>query len=136
MLSLPHNRSFSRRRTISTSKSQATSDVTSPRQPWEEWDLDPRFFKALTRWTLKNPETSLDNVLQKVNRIIDDSDKLLALVPDSPFPARGLVGALIHLIRLGVVCNLYSVNTCVVILCHTGYFQSQKGSTAVFERNS
>jgi hypothetical protein len=34
---------------------------------------------------------------------IDDSTNILELIPSSPFPARGLVGALLHLVKLGAV---------------------------------
>ncbi|KAF9465614.1 hypothetical protein BDZ94DRAFT_327325, partial [Collybia nuda] len=73
--------------------------------PWPEWDLDPKFFTALTRWTLKNPERSLDKILDNICVFINKTDNFLALVPDNPFPARGLVCALAHLIRLGVTIS-------------------------------
>ncbi|KAF9456289.1 hypothetical protein BDZ94DRAFT_1315293 [Collybia nuda] len=70
--------------------------------PWGTWDLDPAFFSALSRWTLDHPESSLDNVLDSVRDGIDKGiEPLLGLIPDNPFPARGLIGALAHLIKLG-----------------------------------
>src|ERR1700691_6211635 len=83
-----------------------TRHVPSSTSPaWDDWDLDPKFFAALSRWTLDHAESSLDRVLAMVSAGIDSGKELMELVPDSPFPARSLIGALAHLLKLGAVCG-------------------------------
>lgn len=96
----------------------STRPVASPPQvPWDDWDLDPIFFSALSRWTRKHPESSLDHIFDNICVGIDMGNDLLQIIPNSPFPARGLIGALAHLVKLGVVCvSNYS---------HRGWSQSQ-----------
>jgi hypothetical protein len=60
---------------------------------------------ALSRWTLDHPESSIDHVLKNISDGIDNGMELLQFIPDSPFPARGLIGALAHLVKLGAVCG-------------------------------
>ncbi|RDB17108.1 Vegetative incompatibility protein HET-E-1 [Hypsizygus marmoreus] len=77
-------------------------DVEAPKPiPWEDWELDPEFFTALTHWTLLHPESALDRVLGKVSVAIEHGRDFMEFIPDSPFPARSLVNALAHLIKLG-----------------------------------
>lgn len=71
--------------------------------PWVTWELDKNFFQALSRWTLDHPETSLDRILERICVGIDSGQDLIALIPDQPFPARGLVTAVVHLFKLSVV---------------------------------
>lgn len=73
--------------------------------PWESWELDATFFSALSRWTLEHPESSLDRVLDRLCQAIEHGQGLLEVIPDGPFPARGLVKALAHLLKLGKVCS-------------------------------
>lgn len=70
---------------------------------WDSWELDPKFFKALSQWTLDHPESTLDRVLDNVRSGIENGDSLIAFIPDSPFPARSLVTALGYLLKLGIV---------------------------------
>jgi hypothetical protein len=79
------------------------SDSLQPKVPWDDWDLDPKFFAALSNWTLDNPDSSLDHIMGVICNRIDDGTNILELIPSSPFPARGLVGALMHLVKLGAV---------------------------------
>jgi hypothetical protein len=81
----------------------STSTSTSPPPPWGEWELDPIFFKTLSRWTHDNPESTLDRVLQNVCDGYQIVKEIMNVVPDSPFPARSLIGALAHLVQLGAV---------------------------------
>jgi hypothetical protein len=73
--------------------------------PWDSWELDPEFFKALSEWTLENPDTSLNSLLDNICVGIDRGRDLLELVPDYPFPARSLLCALGTLVKLGAVCS-------------------------------
>ncbi|KAF8064413.1 hypothetical protein FPV67DRAFT_221251 [Lyophyllum atratum] len=76
---------------------------TSRSPPWENWELDANFLGALDRWTHANPESSLDRVLRRVCLLIDEGREFFEVIPDGAFPARGLVKALAHLVKLGHV---------------------------------
>jgi hypothetical protein len=78
-----------------------TRTTASP--PWDDWDLSPKFFAALSRWTHDHPETSLDRLLKDICVGIENSGEFMSFIPDSPFPARGLIQALASLVKLGAV---------------------------------
>ncbi|KZP08962.1 hypothetical protein FIBSPDRAFT_249881 [Athelia psychrophila] len=59
----------------------------------------------MSRWTIKHPESSLEKVMDKICSAIDSSDSVMQLIPDSPFPARSLVKALVYLLRLGITIS-------------------------------
>jgi hypothetical protein len=86
-----------------TSFIRSDHDDSSLPPPWDSWELDPEFFKAMSRWTIEHPETTLDRVLDNICVGIDNGRDLLELIPDSPFPARSLVKALGYLVKLGTV---------------------------------
>ena len=90
--------------------------------PWGDWTLDEGFLRALIRWTIDNPETSLDRLLANMCIAMDDKRSLINMIPDSPFPARSFFYALCSLIELGTVrpslghgCDA-ALNTGVAIL--------------------
>jgi len=96
--------------------------ATAPTVPWREWKLDKTFFQALSRYTLDHPETTLPHVLDNIIKGLEANQDLFLLIPNAPFPACGLIQALAHLVKLGVVCN--------DVLCHpdAGYnFSSPTG---------
>ncbi|KZP08977.1 hypothetical protein FIBSPDRAFT_938703 [Athelia psychrophila] len=66
------------------------------------WKLDPDFFVSMSRWTEKHPGSSLKSVMDKICSVIESSADVMAFIPDSPFPARTLVTALVSLLRLGI----------------------------------
>ncbi|KZP06629.1 hypothetical protein FIBSPDRAFT_939933 [Athelia psychrophila] len=66
------------------------------------WELDPDFFKAMSQWTKKHPESSLKSVMGKIISVIDGSTDVMDFIPDSPFPARTLVKSLVSLLKLGI----------------------------------
>src|ERR1700729_382633 len=70
------------------------------------WDLDPAFFEALSRWTLDNPKSNSDQVLQQIFDGVGNCTALLDIIPDSPFPGRTLVRALASLVKASMVCHL------------------------------
>ncbi|KAG6898526.1 hypothetical protein C0993_006215, partial [Termitomyces sp. T159_Od127] len=59
----------------------------------EKWELDAEFFSALSKWTMDHPESTLDRVLERVDPAIEDGKDYMELIPDTPFPARGLIKA-------------------------------------------
>ncbi|KZP08523.1 hypothetical protein FIBSPDRAFT_261289 [Athelia psychrophila] len=56
----------------------------------------------MSRWNRKHPESSLKSVMGKIFSVIENSADVMEFIPDSPFPARTLVIALVSLLRLGV----------------------------------
>jgi hypothetical protein len=83
---------------------------TNPALQWDSWELNPKFFTALTRWTIDHPDTTLDGVLKNVCDAIDRGRDLLEVIPDAPFPARSLVKALGCLVKLGAVRHFYVIS--------------------------
>lgn len=69
--------------------------------PWETWHLDADFFSALSKWTIENPTTTLDRVLERVCNAIELGRDFFELIPGGTFPARGLVLSLTQLVKLG-----------------------------------
>jgi hypothetical protein len=78
--------------------------INNVHPPWDSWELDPKFFKALSEWTIDNPDTSLNSLLDSICAGIDRGRDFLELIPDYPFPARSLLCALGSLVKLGAVC--------------------------------
>jgi len=72
--------------------------------PWREWKLDKTFFLTLSQYTIDHPEATLQRVLHNVTKGLETSQDLFLLIPNAPFPARDLIQALAHLVKLGVVC--------------------------------
>ncbi|KAG6830997.1 hypothetical protein H0H92_013469 [Tricholoma furcatifolium] len=81
--------------------------VKADTPPWETWKLD----KNLADYNAKHPESTLDRVLDSVKYGLENHQPLFILIPDSPFPARGLIGALAHLIKLGI--TVHRAQACV-----------------------
>ena len=76
--------------------------------PWDEnWKLDEKFFTDMEAWKDQHPDSTLLKVMGKVNDAVSNNLPFAELVPDIPFPARGLVKALAHLLALGVVCTIF-----------------------------
>ena len=87
---------------------RVTSGVaTGSTVPWREWKLDKAFFKALSRYTIDHPEATLPRVLDRVTQGLEANEDLFLLIPNVPFPARDLIQALAHLVKLGVVCKRF-----------------------------
>ena len=75
-------------------------------------------------WKDQHPDSTLLKVMDKVNDAVTKNLPFAELVPDAPFPARGLVKALAHLLTLGVVCHYSSTGTpCLMFMCQ----ESSKG---------
>ena len=69
--------------------------------------MDSTFFKDMEEWKDQHPDSTLLKVMEKVNDAVSNNLPFAEMVPNSPFPARGLVKALAHLLSLGVVCSLF-----------------------------
>lgn len=72
------------------------------RPSWEEWDLDEKFLTSLSRYSKKHPEQKLDRILFSIYQALENGKDLFEVIPENPFPARGLVKALACLIKLGI----------------------------------
>ena len=79
--------------------------ATEATVPWQEWKLDKIFFQALSRYTADHPEATLPHVPENVTKGLEANKDLFLLIPNAPFPARDLIQALAHLVKLGVVCK-------------------------------
>ncbi|KAG6811210.1 hypothetical protein H0H92_008505 [Tricholoma furcatifolium] len=75
--------------------------VNDPPLLSENWELDLKYISALIDWSNKNPETTLNRVFADVSSAISRGDGFIELIPNSPFPARGLVKSLAVLVQLG-----------------------------------
>ncbi|KZP07800.1 hypothetical protein FIBSPDRAFT_803637 [Athelia psychrophila] len=56
----------------------------------------------MSRWNRKHPESSLKSVMDNICSVIESGADVMGFIPDSPFPARTLVTALVSLLRLGI----------------------------------
>jgi len=76
--------------------------------PWDEnWKLDEKFFRDMHGWKDRHPDSTMLKVMERINDAVANNLPFAELVPDTPFPARGLVKALAHLLALGVVCPFF-----------------------------
>jgi hypothetical protein len=85
--------------------------------PWEKWEVDNEFLQALQKWNASKPESSLDEVMKKVqeklSKVADLAESEMAKaamehIPNSPFPAGTLVKGLVSVMVIGVVGSLLS----------------------------
>ncbi|KAG6853960.1 hypothetical protein C0991_012106 [Blastosporella zonata] len=70
-----------------------------------EWELDPTFLAALSKWDREHPHNTLNNVLQNVSKAIEKGKPLIGIIPDTPFPAQSLVKGLAQVIQLGAMLS-------------------------------
>ncbi|KAG6885235.1 hypothetical protein C0993_004528 [Termitomyces sp. T159_Od127] len=90
---------------LSLSRSSSASSQPPSPQPWEEWEFDETFLAALRDWDAKNPETTLQRIFQNASLAIDQGKDIVDALPDTPFPARGLVLSVLQLVRLGATIS-------------------------------
>ncbi|KAG6914444.1 hypothetical protein DXG01_017236 [Tephrocybe rancida] len=67
----------------------------------DTWDLDAQFFASLSKWTLDNPNSSLDSIFRRIDEAINNGQDFLGLIPNAPFPAGSLVKSVAQLVQLG-----------------------------------
>jgi hypothetical protein len=95
--------------------------------PWDEnWKLDEKFFNDMATWRDRHPDSTLFKVMERVNDAVSKNLPFAELVPDAPFPARGLVKALAHLLALGVVCSNFSTAPSSAYLCVSSKYQGRR----------
>jgi len=72
--------------------------------PWDDdWKLDGDFFKDLAVWDNQHRDSTFLRVVGKIKDATITCKPFMELIPNEPFPARGLVLALSHFLHLGVV---------------------------------
>ena len=78
--------------------------------PWEEWILDSNFLQNLYNWNIAHDseDEKLLDLLAKINSVIESDffEAALGFIPDTPFPAKSLVKAIINLFLLGSVSDV------------------------------
>jgi hypothetical protein len=75
-------------------------------RPWETWNLDKQFLRALSRHNTNRPDQALNQVVANICDNLGVRDSLLAFIPEDPFPARGFVKAVGSLVELAVVRSI------------------------------
>jgi hypothetical protein len=90
--------------------SDSTSNQHQPtkivNRPWETWNLDKQFLRALSRHNTDQPDQTLNRVVANICDNLEVRASLLAFIPEGPFPARDLVKALGSLVGLAVVRSI------------------------------
>ena len=100
--------------------------------PWDEnWQLDEKFFKDMEAWRERHPDSTLSKVMEKISDAVTRNLPFAEVVPDKPFPARGLVKALAHLLVLGVVRLFLFFTSCNITLSFLK--RVARAKTEVFE---
>jgi hypothetical protein len=101
----------------------SSKDQSRLAPPWQGWEPDPDFLYKLNKWNIAHKDDKLPAVLTKVNSILESKTLQAALefIPNSPFPAKSLVKAMISLFLLGSVSDISSQTPChllVLIISH------------------
>ena len=74
---------------------------------WKAWDIDGDAITQLRKWGYDREDSKWLKLAEIIDRSLKSKtlDTLKAFIPDSPVPARTLVGALLNLVELGIVRN-------------------------------
>jgi hypothetical protein len=99
--------------------------------PWERWEPDPDFLYELHKWNIAHKEDKIPAVLAKVYSVLESKPLQAALefIPDSPFPAKLLVKAMISLFLLGSVSDV-SCQLPILIFKHRKFLRRSRTSIA------
>ena len=81
---------------------------TNPTIEWKAWNIDGDAITELNEWGAANENSNWFELMERINRSLKSEtlDALKAFIPDSPFPAKTLVEALLNLVELGIVRHL------------------------------
>jgi hypothetical protein len=101
----------------------SSKDQSGLAPPWKGWEPDPDFLYDLHKWNIAHKGNKLPVVLAKVNNILESKplEAALEFIPNSPFPAKSLVKAMISLFLLGSVSDVTSQTPCqlpILIISH------------------
>jgi hypothetical protein len=86
----------------------SSKDPSRLAPPWQGWEPDPDFLYELHKWNIAHKDNKLLAVLAKVNSILESKplEAALEFIPNSPFPAKSLVKAMVSLFLLGSVSGV------------------------------
>jgi len=75
---------------------------------WDLWNIDGDAITQLRKWGGAHGNSNWLNLAEKIDQSLNSKtiDTLKAFIPDSPFPAKSLVNALLGLVQLGIVRHL------------------------------
>ena len=75
---------------------------------WEAWNIDGDAITQLSEWGAAHETSNWVKLATKIDKALKSKtiDVLKDFIPDSPFPARTLVKALLSLVELGIVRHL------------------------------
>ena len=99
----------------SSQKSLPITPTSSPSPPWQAWTFDQDFLRTVKEWNEAHPDNTLNRILNGTCAVMDQHNVLLEMVPDGPIPIRGFVKALVHLVKLGAVGDLFRHYWCILI---------------------
>ena len=77
----------------------------NPTPDWDIWNIDGDAIIQLRKWGSAHGNSNWWKLVEKIDQSLKSKtiDTLKAFIPDSPFPAKTLVNALLNLVRLGIV---------------------------------
>ena len=97
--------------------------------PWQKWEPDSNFLNDLQKWNSTHKNDKLPAVLAKVNSVLDSSPLQAALefIPDTPFPAKSLVKAMVSLFQLGSVSDVSTQTPATDSYSYLIYIENSSG---------
>jgi hypothetical protein len=70
------------------------------------WTLDQNLFHQVYEWNATHPHKLCDRFIHHIRTCIEQHKELLDAIPDGPIPFRGFAKALVHVVKVGIVCLL------------------------------
>jgi hypothetical protein len=81
------------------------STQTFPEFDWQAWNIDGNAISELQKWGADHENYNWTKLADKIDRCLKSGTftALQEFIPDSPFPAKTLVKALLSVVQLGIV---------------------------------
>ena len=78
---------------------------TNPTIEWKDWNIDGNAITELRAWGAAHENSNWIKLAETIDQSLKSKtlDTLKAFIPDTPFPAKTLVEALLNLVELGIV---------------------------------
>ena len=82
-----------------------TATQTNPTIEWKDWNIDGNAITELRAWGAAHENSNWIKLAETIDQSLKSKtlDALKAFIPDTPFPAKTLVEALLNLVELGIV---------------------------------
>ena len=76
----------------------------NPTPDWHAWEIDGDAITQLCEWGSAHENSNWRKLAEKIDQSLNSKTiyTLKAFIPDSPFPAKSLVNALLGLVQLGM----------------------------------